>query len=101
MALGPLRSAESETENAGRMCRKLLDVPLAIVDRGLDKVAKLPVGAGYVDLHAALTSAAWLARLEAGWKPRENLVIFGFGEVGARWGQPVNAMAGVGARLTF
>lgn len=75
-------------------------MPLAIVDRGLNKVASIPIG-GFVDVHAALTAAAWLARLEAGWKPRENIAVFGFAEVGARWNAPIEAMAGVGARLTF
>lgn len=48
-----------------------------------------------------MTLQDWLVRGEIGWKPRENVSIFGFGESGARWGQPVTAMAGIGARVTF
>ncbi len=67
---------------------------------GLDRVSKAPLG-GFVEVTSAMTLQDWLVRGEVGWKPRENISVFGFGEVGARWGQPVTAMAGIGARVTF
>lgn len=76
-------------------------LPLAHVASGLDRVAALPVGRGYASVTAAVDVAGAVLRGEVGWHPRANVDVFGFGEVAGRWGQPVTAMAGIGARLRF
>lgn len=76
-------------------------LPRADVASGLDRVAALPVGRGYASLTAAADLFGASLRGEMGWRPRANVDVFGFGEVAGRWGQPVTAMAGVGARWRF
>lgn len=74
----------------------------AEVRAGLDRVGSLVPGTGYLELTAGV-SKPWddalsaFARAEAGWKPRENVDLFGFAQVDTQNG----AQAGVGARLTW
>lgn len=76
-------------------------LPRADVASGLDRVAALPVGRGYASLTAGVDATGYALRGEVGWRPRHNVDLFAFGEVAQRWGRPVEAMAGVGARLRF
>lgn len=77
----------------------------AEVRQGLDRAGLLPTGTGYVELSAGVRAdaggAAAFARGELGWRPRENLSVFAFGEGTAGLRQPAAFMAGVGARLNF
>ena len=58
-------------------------------------------GAGFAELRAVASLAAWAARGEVGWRPREGVALFGFGEASGRWGGPVEAVAGVGGRVAW
>lgn len=74
----------------------------AEVRAGLDRVAKLIPGSGYLELTAGVAkpwddALSAYARAEVGWKPRENVDLFGFAQVDSQSG----AQAGVGARLTW
>ena len=55
------------------------------------------MGAGYLEAHAGVSSLTGaFARVEAGARVRDNLVLFGFAEANVR-----ERVAGIGARLTF
>lgn len=55
------------------------------------------VGKGYVEASAGVSSADAFARLEAGYRPLNNLGLFGYGQLD----QVDGADAGVGIRWTF
>lgn len=58
---------------------------------------KLTPSTGYLEgMLGATSDAGPFARLEAGWRPRERLGLFGYGQVSR-----FDAQAGLGARLTF
>lgn len=71
------------------------------VRAGLDRTAKLLPGAGFLDFTAGVNHP-WAGGLGAfvegdvGWKPRENVDLFGFAKADL-----AGVSAGVGARLTF
>lgn len=82
-----------------------MDLARAEVRSGLDRAKLLPVGGGYLEATAGMTSklgGGAFARLEAGMRPLENLTLFGYGQVSTplQTFAPV-AEAGVGLRLTF
>ncbi len=68
---------------------------------GLDRVGLLVPGSGFAQVTAGV-SKGWQSGLDAfvrgevGFKPRENVDLFGFGQANLQ-----GAQAGVGARLTF
>lgn len=68
---------------------------------GLDRAAKLVPGSGFAEVTAGIRND-WQSGLnafvrgEVGFKPRENVDLFGFAEA-----DRVGFQAGVGARLTF
>lgn len=74
----------------------------AEVRAGLDRVAKLIPGSGYLELTAGVDKP-WDAalnayvRTEIGWKPHESVDLFGFAQADTQSG----AQAGIGARLTW
>ena len=60
-------------------------------------LSAVPVGAGFVEARAGFSSALGaFGRVEAGFRPVENVGMFGFGQAD-RFG----VQAGVGARVTF
>lgn len=60
-------------------------------------LSEVQPGRGYVEGIAAVSTLTGpMARLEAGWRPRSNLGLFGYGQ----W-TPDESSAGLGARLTF
>lgn len=67
----------------------------------MDRVGKLFPGTGFAELTAGITKP-WdgalnaAVRAEVGFKPRDNVDLFGFGQADLR-----GAQAGVGARITF
>lgn len=90
------------------MCRsnrsRPSDTPrvVATVAAGLDRVASLTPGHGWLDLVAGVSTVdGAFARGEVGVKPTNWLDAFAFGEVRARPGSPVEGLAGVGARARF
>ena len=56
-----------------------------------------PVGKGYLEASAGVSGADAFARLEAGYRPLNNLGLFGYGQLDRMDG----ADAGVGIRWTF
>jgi len=68
------------------------------VRAGLDRLlSDVPVRHGYVEAQAGWASQSGpFGRLEAGYRPGENVGLFGFGQAQRRGWQ-----AGVGARVTF
>lgn len=68
---------------------------------GLDRVGKLLPGTGFAEVTGGVRSD-WQSGLDAfvrgevGFKPRENVDLFGFAEA-----DRVGVQAGVGARVTF
>lgn len=69
---------------------------------GLERVKRLPVGGGFVDVTAGVDlmkglDAAAFARLETGFKPLEPLTAFGFAETHLQG----DLQAGVGLRLAW
>lgn len=69
------------------------------VRAGLDQVlSDVPLRRGYVEATATATGATGITgRLEAGYRPLEDLALFGFGEVGT----VLPPAAGVGAKWVF
>lgn len=61
---------------------------------------KAPMG-GYLDTTAAVSLDGWRARAELGAHPAAGVALFAFGEAGARWGSPITAMTGLGARVVW
>lgn len=83
-----------------------MDLARAEVRSGLDRAKLLPVGGGFLEATAGLTSTplggAAFARLEAGARPLEALTVFGYGQAST----PLQAFAptfeaGVGLRVGF
>jgi hypothetical protein len=68
------------------------------VNTGLGQVDQLAVGRGFVDVHAGVSSELGaFGRVEAGFKPAQDLDLFGFGEASTGDG----VQAGIGARFSF
>ncbi len=71
------------------------------VRAGLDRTATLVPGTGFLDFEAGVNNQ-WqgglgaFVGLEAGFKPRENVDLFGFAKADLQ-----GVQAGVGARVTF
>lgn len=76
-------------------------MPLRAVEQGLARAEALTPGSGVAEVRAAVTLSDWAVRGELGWRPSSSTALFAFAEAGARWGAPVAAMAGVGARVRF
>lgn len=78
-----------------------LDAPKAEVLAGLDRVAKLVPGSGFLDV-TAVAEKPWggaldaFVRAELGWHPADNLTAFAFAQAGLQ-----DAQAGIGARVAF
>ncbi len=68
---------------------------------GLDRVAQLVPGTGFLDVTAGVAkpwqgSLDAFVRAEAGWHPTDNLSAFAFAQADLQ-----GAKAGIGARVTF
>jgi hypothetical protein len=61
----------------------------------------LPVGSGYLDLHAGLTPEAVVAAVETGWKPYPWLTAYGEGSIHHRFGYKPTGYVGLGVRGEF
>lgn len=80
-----------------------MDLARGEVQAGLDRARLLPVGGGYIEATAGMTSMGGaFGRIEAGLRPHEKLTAFAYGQVST----PLQTFAptfeaGVGLRLTF
>lgn len=70
---------------------------MAHVRDGLERVPSLLPGRGYLEgIVGVSTRTGPVARIELGYRPREKLSLFGFGQ----W-TPRESVAGIGAGLKF
>jgi len=80
-----------------------MDLAKAEVRSGLDRARLLPVGGGYLEATAGVTSiGAAFGRVEAGARPLTNLTAFAYGQLSTslQTFAPV-AEAGVGLRFSW